>query len=120
MKAIATVVLALAATSAAAQPVNLSGDRLDKITAGTAGTTTPSGIAPGGGLGIPQAMGNQVPPGVLNGNAQVPAWSAIGAPSTPGVSGSIVGGGSTGPSGVTSAGSPNNPGVNQPFISHGP
>lgn len=78
---------------------------------------TPSGIAPGGGLGIPQAKGIQAPTGLLNGTATVPAWSAVGAPSTPQVSGSIVGGGSTGPTGVTAAGSPNNPGVNQPTLS---
>jgi hypothetical protein len=82
------------------------------------GQTTP---IPGGGLGNPQfAKGNPVPPGIVTGTAQPPGWSAIGAPSTPGGSGSIIGGGTAGPTGVTAAGSPNNPGVNQPSIPHGP
>ena len=47
----------------------------------TPNSPTPSGIAPGGGLGIPQAMGNNVPPSFFGGTAgtpQVPPWSAIG------------------------------------------
>src|SRR5690349_4328783 len=88
-------------------------------TSGVFAQATPT-VIPGGGLGNPQANGRQVPTGIFNGTAQPPLWSAIGAPSSAGGSGSIVGGGSAGPAGVTAAGSPNNPGVNQPSIPHGP